>query len=71
MIGSCIGYSCYPISILDPTEGLNVVTTAMLYLGLDTLVILVASMYLSYVLPGEYGVRMSPFFPIIGVCVSE
>ena len=45
------------------------VTTAMLYLGLDTVVFLAASVYLSYVLPGDYGVRKSPFFPIIGVGV--
>ena len=66
MINACIGYSCYSATILDPTDGLNLVTTAMMYLWLDTVVILVLSIYLSYVVPGDYGVRKSPFFPIMG-----
>ena len=71
MINACFGYSCYPATILDPTQGLHLVTTAMLYLGLDTLVILVLSVYLAHVMPGEYGVRRSPFFPIIGHSLSH
>ena len=67
MINACFGYSCFSVTILDPTQGLNLVTTAMLYLGLETLVLLVLSVYLSYVLPGDYGVRKSPFFPLIGM----
>ncbi|CAI8001111.1 ABC transporter A family member 7, partial [Geodia barretti] len=67
MINACFGYSCFSVTILDPTQGLNLVTTAMLYLGLDTLVLLVLSVYLSYVLPGDYGVRKSPFFPLIAL----
>ena len=57
---------CYGIDILSPTNGLNLITTAMLYLAGSTLVLIVVSIYLSYVLPGEYGVRKSPFFPLIG-----
>ena len=57
---------CYGIDTLSPTNGLNLVTTAMLYLAGSTLVLIVISIYLSYVLPGEYGVRKSPFFPLIG-----
>ena len=57
---------CYGIDALSPTNGLNLVTTAMLYLAGSTLVFILASIYLSYVLPGEYGVRKSPFFPLIG-----
>jgi ABC-type multidrug transport system fused ATPase/permease subunit len=67
MINACFGYSCLSVTILDPTQGLNLVTTAMLYLGLETLVLLVLSVYLSYVLPGDYGVRKSPFFPLIAL----
>ena len=70
MINACFGYSCYSATILDPTQGLNLVTTAMVYLGADTLVLLVLSVYLSYVLPGDYGVRKSPFFPLIGMYIS-
>ena len=66
MLNACFGYSCYSATILDPSQGLNLVTTAMLYVGVDTVVILVASGYLSYVLPGDYGVKRSPFFPLIG-----
>ena len=41
-------------------------TTALLYLGLDTVAIFIISIYLSVVLPGDFGVRKSPFFPLIG-----
>lgn len=57
---------CYGIDTLSPVGGLNLVTTAMLYLGLSTIGLIVVSVYLSFVLPSEYGVRKSPFFPIIG-----
>jgi ABC-type multidrug transport system ATPase subunit len=67
LINACLGYSCYSIAVFDPTQGLNLVTTAMLYIGVDTIVILLVSMYLSYVLPGDYGVRKSPFFPIMAL----
>ena len=34
--------------------------------GASSLVTMVISVYLSYVLPSEYGVTKSPIFPIIG-----
>ena len=57
---------CYGIDILSPSGGLNLVTTAMVYLGGSTVVLMIVSVYLSFVLPSEYGVRKNPFFPIIG-----
>lgn len=63
---ACLSMQCYGINTLSPVGGLNVVTTAMLYLGLSTIGLMFVSVYLSFVLPSEYGVRKSPFFPIIG-----
>lgn len=66
MIDACGSYQCYGIEILSPKGGLNLVTTAILYLAGSTVLLLFVSLYLSYVLPTEYGVRKSPFFPLIG-----
>jgi hypothetical protein len=63
---ACLGMQCYGIDILSPSGGLNLVTTAMLYLGGSTIALMFISVYLSFVLPSEYGVRKNPFFPIIG-----
>ena len=63
---ACLSMQCYGIDILLPSGGLNLVTTAMLYLGGSTIVLMFVSVYLSFVLPSEYGVRKNPFFPIIG-----
>ena len=63
---ACLSMQCYGIDILSPSGGLNLVTTAMLYLGGSTIVLMFVSVYLSFVLPSEYGVRKNPFFPIIG-----
>ena len=57
---------CYTVDIFTDDNGFNVVTIGMLYLGISTVVLFVLSIYLSYVFPGEYGVRKSPFFPITG-----
>ena len=54
------------MDILSPKGGLNLVTTAILYLAGSTVLLMFVSVYLSYVLPTEYGVRKSPFFPLIG-----
>ena len=62
----CANYQCYTIDILSASDGLNLVTTAILYLTGSTILLLLVSIYLSYVLPSEFGVRKSPFFPIIG-----
>lgn len=43
------------------------VTTAILYLAGVTVLLIFVSIYLSFVLPGEYGVRKSPFFPILAM----
>lgn len=61
---TCLGMNCYGIDILS---GLNLVTTAMLYLVGSTVALMLASVYLSYVLPSEYGIRKSPFFPLIAL----
>ena len=66
MIGACANYQCYGINILSAKDGLNRVTIAILYLVGYTVLLMFVSVYLSYVLPSEYGVRKSPFFPIIG-----
>ena len=63
---SCLEYRCYGLDILNPVNGLNIVTTALLYLAGSTVALMLLSMYLSYVLPSDYGVRKSPFFPITG-----
>ena len=63
---ACLSMQCYGIDILSPSGGLNLVTTAMVYLGGSTVVLMIVSVYLSFVLPSEYGVRKNPFFPIIG-----
>ncbi len=63
---ACLELQCYGLDILSPMHGLNLVTTGMVYLVGSSVVLMVASVYLSYVLPGEYGVKKSPFFPIIG-----
>ena len=63
---ACLSMQCYGIDILSPSGGLNLVTTAMLYLGGSTIALMFVSVYLSFVLPSEYGVRKNPFFPIIG-----
>ena len=63
---ACLSMQCYGLDILSPSGGLNLVTTAMLYLGGSTIALMFISVYLSFVLPSEYGVRKSPFFPIIG-----
>lgn len=63
---SCLEYRCYGISTLNLANGLNIVTTALLYLAGSTVLLMILSIYLSYVLPSDYGVRKSPFFPIIG-----
>ncbi len=65
-LNACISMRCYGIDVFSAHNGLNLVTTAMLYLGVSTIVLFIISVYLSYVLPGEYGVRKSPFFPITG-----
>ena len=62
----CLSMQCYSTDTLSPAGGLNVVTTALLYLGFSTIGLMFVSIYLSFVLPSEYGVRKSPFFPIIG-----
>jgi len=66
LINACLSMQCYGIDILSPVGGLNLVTTAMLYLGGSTVALIFITIYISYVLPGEYGVRKSPFFPLIG-----
>ena len=66
-INSCLSMRCYG---LDTLTSLNIVTTAFLYLLGSTVVIMIVSVYLSYVLPSTYGVRKSPFFPIIGTGFS-
>ena len=65
-LNACISMHCYDNSSLSPTHGLNVVTTAMVYMAGSTVVLMLLSVYLSYVLPGNYGVRRSPLFPVIG-----
>ncbi len=46
--------------------GLSLVATALVYLAGSTILLMVLSVYLSFVLPSSYGVRKSPFFPILG-----
>ena len=60
---ACLSLQCFSLSILSD---LNLTTTALLYLIGSTLCLIVLSPYFSAVLPSEYGVRKSPFFPIIG-----
>ena len=66
LINACLTLRCYGIDTFTVGSGLNLVTTAMLYLIGSTIVLMILSVYLSYVFPGEYGVKKSPFFPIIG-----
>ena len=66
LTNACLNMRCHGIGVLDPTNGLNLVTTSMMYLGWSTIALIFVSIYLSYVLPSEYGVRKSPFFPLIG-----
>lgn len=63
---ACLSMQCYGTDILSPSQGLNLVTTAMTYLAGSTVALMIISVYLSFVLPSEYGVRKNPFFPIIG-----
>ena len=63
---ACLSMQCYGIDILSPAGGLNLVTEAMVYLVGSTVGLMIISVYLSFVLPSEYGVRKNPFFPIIG-----
>ncbi|XP_065901227.1 ABC transporter A family member 9-like isoform X2 [Dysidea avara] len=63
---ACSRYQCYSSYMLKPCDS-NLFLPAWLYLMLSSLVTMVMSMYLSYVLPSEYGVRKSVFFPIIGL----
>ena len=67
LITACLSLRCYNINILG---SVNIVTEAMLYIVGATVVLMVLSVYLSYVLPSDYGVRRSPFFPIIGKCAG-
>ena len=66
MTNACISLRCFGINYLNPADGLNLFTTALLYIGGSTIALIFISIYLSYVLPSEYGVRKSPFFPLIG-----
>ena len=63
---ACLSMQCYGIDVLSPTGGLNLVTEAMVYLTGSTVGLMIISVYLSFVLPSEYGVRKNPLFPIIG-----
>jgi hypothetical protein len=63
-ITACLSLRCYDINIL---ASVNIVTVAIFYIVGSTVVLMVLSVYLSYVLPSAYGVRRSPFFPIIGM----
>ena len=63
---ACSTLQCYSLDILSTSGGLNLVTTAILYLAGVTVLLIFVSIYLSFVLPGEYGVRKSPLFPILG-----
>ena len=63
---ACLSMQCYGIDILSPSGGLNLVTTARLYLGGSTIALMFVSVYLSFVLPNKYSVRKKPFFTIIG-----
>ena len=59
---------CYGFDILAPEDGqLSLVATAMVYIAGSTVLMMILSVYLSFVLPSVYGVRKSPFFPIIGM----
>ena len=61
-----LSMQCYRLDIFLPSSGLNLVTTAMLYLGSSTIALMFVSVYLSFILPSEYGIQKNPFFPIIG-----
>jgi ABC-type multidrug transport system ATPase subunit len=67
LIHACADFRCYGIDELSSANGLNLLNTAILYLTGSTILLLLVGIYLSYVLPSEYGVRKSPFFPIIAV----
>ena len=71
MTNACTSLRCFGIDDLSPADGLNMFTTALLYIGGSTVALIFISIYLSYVLPSEYGVRKSPFFPLIGQFLSN
>ena len=66
MIMACAGYECYDVTELSAINGLTLLSVGLIYLSGSTILLLFISFYLSYVLPTEYGVRKSPFFPLIG-----
>ncbi len=45
---SCISMRCYGIDVFSAHNGLNLVTTAMLYLGVSTIVLFIISEVLPY-----------------------
>jgi ABC-type multidrug transport system ATPase subunit len=61
MDNACLRMQCYDISILG---SLNLFTQGLLYLLGTSILSFLLSAYLSYVLPSEYGIRKSPFFPL-------
>ncbi|XP_065901244.1 ABC transporter A family member 9-like [Dysidea avara] len=63
---ACARYHCYSSYMLKPRES-NLLPPAMLYLVLSSAATMVVSVYLSHVLPSEYGVRKNVFFPIIAL----
>ena len=70
MITACANFQCYGASVLSVSNGIELLSISLIYLGASTVVLMLLSFYLSYVLPSEYGVRKNPFFPIIGKTYS-